>query len=419
VTRHDLFISHSSADAVAARELRALLQSAGYSCWMAPDDVTGTDPWAQQILAAIDHSRAMLVLVSAKSNGSTHVAREVELASSRGRIILPFRVEAVAPVGALEYHLAGLQRIDAFPPPIGVHRAEILRRLSLTVPLAGAAGATAAPAASGDGPITASADVPPRSPSASKPSRLEAGATAPARPTGGGGLSAWARANGMVAGSIVTLAALFLIATLGFALSSPQPTKAPDASGSARAVVPSASVGSTVPATAAPTTAPSFAATASGFPISSGGPFPNEAERALFAALPEFGKSVIEDCERTGSHSDEAAVWMQCYADDGELLFYSGFADPLTQRKHYLDYVRGVMERPQGSCATSPTGDEAWTRPDGRHGHLACAVDEVIGLRFFWADESTLISVSSYADSDDIQTERAKLYQEFLEWTGG
>ena len=133
--QRDLFISHSSADADAARELRVELEAAGYSCWMAPDDVTGTEPWAQQILMAIRDSRAMLVLVSAQANASLHVAREVELANGRGRAILPVRIENVAPEGALEYHLAGLQRMDAFPPPVVDHRDRILRRLASIVPL--------------------------------------------------------------------------------------------------------------------------------------------------------------------------------------------------------------------------------------------------------------------------------------------
>ncbi|HUQ43749.1 MAG TPA: toll/interleukin-1 receptor domain-containing protein [Candidatus Limnocylindria bacterium] len=112
----DLFLSHSSADAAAARELRVVLEAAGYVCWLAPDDVVGTDPWAQQILAAIDGCKAMLVLVSGHANASTHVSREVSLASGRGRAVIPIRIEDVVPRGSLEYHLEGLQRVDVFPP---------------------------------------------------------------------------------------------------------------------------------------------------------------------------------------------------------------------------------------------------------------------------------------------------------------
>ena len=129
----DLFISHSSVDAGAARELRAELEAAGYSCWMAPDDVTGTDTWAEQILGAIEQCRAMIVLVSAGANASTHVSREVSLALGRKRALLPVRIEAVSPQGPLEYLLSLVQRVDAFPPPIASHRARILKRVEATL----------------------------------------------------------------------------------------------------------------------------------------------------------------------------------------------------------------------------------------------------------------------------------------------
>jgi len=151
MTARDLFISHSSDDAEVARALRAVLESAGYTSWMAPDDIVGTDTWTEQILAAIADSKAMLVLVSTASNGSPHVSREVNLALGKRRAVLPIRIEDVAPGGSLEYLLSLVQRVDAFPPPIDAHRDRILRRLDTFLPrlVAGAASAEAstAPAA--------------------------------------------------------------------------------------------------------------------------------------------------------------------------------------------------------------------------------------------------------------------------------
>jgi hypothetical protein len=60
----DIFISHSSIDRDAARELRDLIRSIGYSSWLAPDDVVGSGTWTQQILEAIDKTRAMVVVLS-------------------------------------------------------------------------------------------------------------------------------------------------------------------------------------------------------------------------------------------------------------------------------------------------------------------------------------------------------------------
>ncbi|MEO5705097.1 MAG: toll/interleukin-1 receptor domain-containing protein [Candidatus Limnocylindrales bacterium] len=133
MTTRDLFISHSSGDAEVARALRTVLEEAGYTCWMAPDDIVGTGAWTEQILGAIADSKAMLILVSAASNKSQHVSREVNLALGKGRPVLPIRIEDVAPGGSLEYLLSLVQRVDAFPPPVTVHRDRILRRLDTIV----------------------------------------------------------------------------------------------------------------------------------------------------------------------------------------------------------------------------------------------------------------------------------------------
>jgi serine/threonine protein kinase len=133
MSSRDLFISHSSDDAEVARALRSDLEAAGYTCWMAPDDIVGTETWTEQILAAIEGSKAMIVLISGFSNRSPHVSREVNLALGRGRPVLPIRIEDVAPEGSLEYLLSLVQRVDAFPPPISDHRDRILRRLSSVV----------------------------------------------------------------------------------------------------------------------------------------------------------------------------------------------------------------------------------------------------------------------------------------------
>jgi serine/threonine-protein kinase len=133
MTPRDVFISHSSADAELARDLRAILEGAGYSCWMAPDDIVGTETWTEQILGAIANSKAMIVLVSSAANASPHVSREVNLALGRKRAVLPVRIESVPPEGSLEYLLSLVQRVDAFPPPIASHGDRILRRLETII----------------------------------------------------------------------------------------------------------------------------------------------------------------------------------------------------------------------------------------------------------------------------------------------
>jgi predicted esterase len=59
--KRDIFISHSSEDKKFARKLRTYLESAGYSCWMAPDDVKGPETFTEQIMEAIDECKVIIV----------------------------------------------------------------------------------------------------------------------------------------------------------------------------------------------------------------------------------------------------------------------------------------------------------------------------------------------------------------------
>jgi hypothetical protein len=399
ILTRDLFISHSSGDADAARELRSLLEAAGYTCWMAPDDVTATTPWAAQILQAIETSRAMLVLVSSRSNQSTHVSREVELAASRRRAVFPIRVEDVPPSGALEYHIAGLQRIDVFPPPIANHREQILRRLALAVPLAGDA-ASPAPVLSPPDAGRAARDLAPGTGRRSVP---------PSR-----GLGAWARANAMLAGAGVTLVALFVIAAIGLAVNRPGASAASSPQGTIGAVT------SVVPSLVSPVTGtPTIAPVAGASPGDSAGPFPNPVEQRLFDAIPDVGKTVIADCARDTSGSSIPIAAIKCDADNGELLFYELYADLATQQSEYRDWVRAVMGSPIGSCATSDAGDAPWPSAGPARGHLACYLPDVGDADFYWTDEQRLISVYWYGTTGTAPgTTHSLGYQLFLDWSG-
>lgn len=110
----DVFLSHSSLDAVAARQLRAALQEAGLTTWMAPDDVTSARPWAEQIGDAIERARLLVVLISQAANDSDHVAREVAMAVRRKLPLLPVRLENLQTVGSLDYLLQLVQHFDAY-----------------------------------------------------------------------------------------------------------------------------------------------------------------------------------------------------------------------------------------------------------------------------------------------------------------
>ncbi|MEO5705148.1 MAG: TIR domain-containing protein [Candidatus Limnocylindrales bacterium] len=407
MSNRDVFISHSSRDADAARALRAVLESVGYSCWMAPDDVTSTDPWASQILAAIDGCKAMVVIVSGRSIASTHVAREVELAHGRKRLVLPIRVEDVRPSGPLEYHLTGLQRIDAFPPPIFSHRDAILGRITAAVPMR-----------------TTETPIPVSSPEPTPPLPAAVVGTGPRPvdresppPRQSAGFSAWARANSMLAGVAVTLAALFVVGAVAMALGGPggaKPTTGPTAAPAS------------VTAAGSPTAPPSTSS-ASLQPVPSrsrpalapDGAFPNATEVDLFMALPHFGARAIEDCTRTAGELVGALARIDCFARNGEHVFYRQWADVAAVRTDYRTNLRVNMDNAEGSCATGPVGDGEWLRDGQVAGRLACQLwDGGPSVTFAFTDEARRIMAVWYGSGNTVpEDDRALGYALFLAWT--
>jgi len=118
---HDLFVSYSQPDRDAAFALVQRLEARGMRVWIAPRDVAPAADWAAEIIDAISHARLMILVLSASSNDSSQVRREVERAVHKQLPILPFRLEDVLPSKSLEYFLSAQHWMDAFPPPLEPH----------------------------------------------------------------------------------------------------------------------------------------------------------------------------------------------------------------------------------------------------------------------------------------------------------
>src|SRR5438477_594977 len=110
---HDVFISYSSQDKAVADALCARLEGDKTRCWIAPRDVLAGIPYAEALTDALAASRLIVLVLSAKSNESRHVVREVESAVSRGIPIIPFRIEDVQPSKSLDYYLKSIHWLDA------------------------------------------------------------------------------------------------------------------------------------------------------------------------------------------------------------------------------------------------------------------------------------------------------------------
>lgn len=127
----DAFISYKTgADQAAAFELAATLEAQQLKCWIAPRDIPPTNSMivARGLLArpgyddaipfAIEHSSAMVVIVSAAAMRSEHVKDEINLAKDGGLGFFPVRVEEVALQNSFRYHLGRAQWNDCFDPVV-------------------------------------------------------------------------------------------------------------------------------------------------------------------------------------------------------------------------------------------------------------------------------------------------------------
>lgn len=108
-----IFISHSSADAGTAVHICELLERNGSKCFIAPRDIRSGREYAEELLDGIDHSAAVILLMSENANHSPHVLREVERAVSKGIPILVYKLEEVILTKSMEYFLMTHQWVNA------------------------------------------------------------------------------------------------------------------------------------------------------------------------------------------------------------------------------------------------------------------------------------------------------------------
>lgn len=126
---YQVFISYASADRAAADAVCEALEAAGQHCWLAPRNIAPGREWAEAIMEGIACCRVVVVLLSAASNASVQVRREVNVAVGSAKSIVPVRIEPVMPTGAMDYYLANTHWFDAFASQLDAY----LDRLATTV----------------------------------------------------------------------------------------------------------------------------------------------------------------------------------------------------------------------------------------------------------------------------------------------
>jgi hypothetical protein len=104
-----------------ANTIWTFLKSKGISCWMAPDSILPGEEWGDSILRGIQNCKIMVLVFSQAANDSGPVRSEVDRAVNARKVLIPFRIENVAPTGAMEFHIGRRHWLDAYHGPIERH----------------------------------------------------------------------------------------------------------------------------------------------------------------------------------------------------------------------------------------------------------------------------------------------------------
>jgi tetratricopeptide (TPR) repeat protein len=107
-----LFVSYAHLDSDIVLDISGQLQVAGYEVWIDKFGIQGGDLWVEEIVKGISGCDIFLLFVSSKSILSDYVRRELDIAFSEKRPIIPVRIEDVKFPQGWRYQLAGLQYVD-------------------------------------------------------------------------------------------------------------------------------------------------------------------------------------------------------------------------------------------------------------------------------------------------------------------
>lgn len=109
MAKYDFFISYSSKDKDIAFKIVTAIESAGYTCWIAPRNIPYGTPYASAIMEGIDECDKFIVLITKKSIQSNDVLNEVDNAHSVKKTIIPVRLTETPLSRELNYYLSRTQ----------------------------------------------------------------------------------------------------------------------------------------------------------------------------------------------------------------------------------------------------------------------------------------------------------------------
>ena len=109
----EIFISYRRADEAWARLLHNQLRAEGVEAWYDAQVGAGQD-WRIATAKALEASNIFVLLFSANAAQSSDIAKELAAATLEKKLIIPVRLENIAPKGAFLYELASRNWVNAY-----------------------------------------------------------------------------------------------------------------------------------------------------------------------------------------------------------------------------------------------------------------------------------------------------------------
>jgi len=112
----DIFLSYSRSDHQLAERFVEAAAARGISVWF-DVQIEGGENWREKIVEALGSAEALVILFSERSNKSTQLIKELALADSLRKRVVPVLISDCEPRGAYLYELASLNWINIYPNP--------------------------------------------------------------------------------------------------------------------------------------------------------------------------------------------------------------------------------------------------------------------------------------------------------------
>jgi hypothetical protein len=137
--KNAVYVSHSYEDKSIADAIYSKLESAHLKCWKANWGTGAFEDWRDPGRKAIASSRVVVVVLSENANAAPHLEREITLAVSLRRLLVPFRLGETTPRPEIRFYLSKVPWLNASNPPAEEHLEALTARITQLI--SGSAGA--------------------------------------------------------------------------------------------------------------------------------------------------------------------------------------------------------------------------------------------------------------------------------------